>query len=69
MVYYRVKPRVQMFYFLNISRILGGHYYRLLIVYGEIIVGPRFLADRGPTMISPYTISNRFIAYFDIVIT
>jgi len=23
----------------------------------------------GPTMISPYTVSNRFIAYFDIVIT
>ena len=23
----------------------------------------------GPTMISPYMVSNRFIAYFDIVIT
>jgi len=31
----------------------------LLIVYGEIIVGLRVLAGdrRGPTMISPYTVS------------
>ena len=50
-------------------------YYRLLTVYGEIIVGPWFLEGwlpslrgtsakiRGPTMTSPYTFSIHIITY------